>query len=354
VVVILRKAADEKPMKYIFVPADSAQPPIIATMPVVTAGQDAVIKGVWPPPNTDDKFLSKLATKSSKLGDLWLGMFQGPVTGKDEVFILSDTKAKSNNLEDALLVPLLKGSAHIRRYWAESTNTFLLFPYMKKGQDEYELISEQLMADEYPSVWRYLSRQRGILEAREGGRFKNTHWYGYSRPQNLARVRAPKLLCPAMAQKACFFYDESGMWATVGSGGGGGGAYAIILKLEYPASIFFVLGIINSSIATHYLKRFGTTFRGGYFGCDQHTLRSFPIRQIDFNNHTEKKMHDTLVLLVGRMLELNKKLAPIRDTPFSESEELKKEIEKTDKEIDNLVYDLYGFTEAERKIVEGV
>ncbi len=52
------------------------------------------------------------------------------------------------------------------------------------------------------------------------------------------------------------------------------------------------------------------------------------------------------------MFELNKKYAPIHDTPFSESEELKKEIGKTEKAIDNLVYELYGLTEEERKVVE--
>jgi len=55
---------------------------------------------------------------------------------------------------------------------------------------------------------------------------------------------------------------------------------------------------------------------------------------------------------VGKILELNKKLAPIKETYSNEREKLVKEIAKTDKEIDNLVYELYGLTEAERKIIE--
>lgn len=39
--------------------------------------------------------------------------------------------------------------------------------------------------------------------------------------------------------------------------------------------------------------------------------------------------------------------------PSNESDGLKREIERTDKEIDNLVFALYGLTETERKIVEG-
>jgi len=56
---------------------------------------------------------------------------------------------------------------------------------------------------------------------------------------------------------------------------------------------------------------------------------------------------------VDRMLELNKHLAPIRDTYCNERDEILREINHTDNEIDNLVYDLYGLTEEERKIIEG-
>lgn len=45
-------------------------------------------------------------------------------------------------------------------------------------------------------------------------------------------------------------------------------------------------------------------------------------------------------------------LAPIRDTYCNERDELLREIERTDKEIDNLVYNLYGLTEEEKNIVE--
>ena len=58
-----------------------------------------------------------------------------------------------------------------------------------------------------------------------------------------------------------------------------------------------------------------------------------------------------MVKLVDRMLELNKqkhsgKLAP------SQVERIDREIAATDAEIDNLVYDLYGITDEERKMIE--
>jgi hypothetical protein len=58
-----------------------------------------------------------------------------------------------------------------------------------------------------------------------------------------------------------------------------------------------------------------------------------------------------MVTLVERMLELNKqkhsgKLAP------SELERTEPEIASTDAEIDELVYELYGITDKERKLIE--
>lgn len=49
------------------------------------------------------------------------------------------------------------------------------------------------------------------------------------------------------------------------------------------------------------------------------------------------------------MLELHKRLQAIKET---DRELLQRQIDGTDKEIDALVYELYGLTEEEIKIVE--
>jgi hypothetical protein len=79
-------------------------------------------------------------------------------------------------------------------------------------------------------------------------------------------------------------------------------------------------------------------------------LSSLPIRTIDFNNPAEKKMHDDLVSLVEKILELNKQLQKAHFD--SEKEPIERQIAATDKKIDELVYTLYGLTEEEIKIVE--
>ena len=65
----------------------------------------------------------------------------------------------------------------------------------------------------------------------------------------------------------------------------------------------------------------------------------------------DKISHDQLVKLVEQMLELHKRLAAARTPP--ENSSLQRQIAATDSQIDRLVYDLYGLTEEEIKIVEG-
>ena len=57
-------------------------------------------------------------------------------------------------------------------------------------------------------------------------------------------------------------------------------------------------------------------------------------------------IHDDLV---ERMLELNKRL---KGAVGREREELERRIERTDREIDELVYELYGLAEEEIRVVE--
>ena len=57
-----------------------------------------------------------------------------------------------------------------------------------------------------------------------------------------------------------------------------------------------------------------------------------------------------MVALVEQMLALHKRLAGAR-TP-TQKELLQRRIEATDRQIDRLVYELYGLTEEEIKIVE--
>lgn len=110
------------------------------------------------------------------------------------------------------------------------------------------------------------------------------------------------------------------------------------------------LGVLNSKLATYFIKviAFNLT-KGSFTKVRTNQLAKLPIRTINFNNTSEKKLHDNLVTLVDVMLNLNNTNLTAKG---NEKEQIQRQIEKTDREIDEIVYKLYGITEEERKIIE--
>jgi hypothetical protein len=157
-----------------------------------------------------------------------------------------------------------------------------------------------------------------------------------------------KLAIPRLVSRLAAIYDRDAQFYLDNVDVGG-----LTLKQPSDTNYLYIAGLLNSRLIDYYFQRISVTFRGGFRSANRQYLEPLPIRQIDFAVPAEKKAHDGLVALVESMLELNKKLAPIRKTYSHERDELVKEIEKTDREIDNRVYDLYGLTDEEIAIVEG-
>ena len=76
-----------------------------------------------------------------------------------------------------------------------------------------------------------------------------------------------------------------------------------------------------------------------------------PIRTIDFADPADAARHARMVALVEQMLALHQRRAAAR-TPHEQSV-LAAQIAATDRQIDRLVYELYGLNEEEVRIVEG-
>jgi hypothetical protein len=82
---------------------------------------------------------------------------------------------------------------------------------------------------------------------------------------------------------------------------------------------------------------------------DNPVTSRIPFPKIELNNRKDKQIHDELTVLVNEILKLNKK---IQTAKGREKEQIQRQIDKTDREIDNQVYRLYGVTDKERKIIE--
>jgi len=113
----------------------------------------------------------------------------------------------------------------------------------------------------------------------------------------------------------------------------------------------FVLGVLNSKLISYlYVNSSSIATKDDFRQTTLAELRRIPIRAIDFSNPDEKAKHDKMLKLVERMLDLHKKLAAAKIP--DEKTRIQRQITTTDKQIDNLVYQLYSLTDEEIKIVE--
>jgi hypothetical protein len=102
-----------------------------------------------------------------------------------------------------------------------------------------------------------------------------------------------------------------------------------------------VLGLFNSNLANWwFVKKYGVLMEVGGF-----KIGKLPL-PMKWNEQAPG-----LRGVVEQMLSLNKKLIAAKTD--HEKTALQRQIDATDQQIDKLVYELYGLTEEEIKIVEG-
>ncbi|MBU1627090.1 N-6 DNA methylase, partial [bacterium] len=117
-------------------------------------------------------------------------------------------------------------------------------------------------------------------------------------------------------------------------------------------SLLYVMGIVDSKLMAFWHFSFSPKAKKGVFPkILVNDVRGLPIHKIDFADPAEKARHDLMVSLVDRMLTLHKQLAKAK-LPH-DKEALQRQIDATDQQINQLVYQLYGLTEEEVRVVEG-
>jgi len=142
----------------------------------------------------------------------------------------------------------------------------------------------------------------------------------------------PKILVPDIADRSAFALDEAGDFAFTSG-------YGITLKPEVKLSPKYLLALLNSRVLDYFWKQVSTPLRGGFFRYFTQFIEQLPIRPIDFADAAERAQHDAIVSLVDRILSA-KRTIPAADTTALE------------REIDQLVYALYGLTPEEIAIIE--
>jgi len=229
----------------------------------------------------------------------------------------------------------------IRRHGIELGNAFKLSFGLKTGDDSKFLSHSQATVDHKP-----------LLRGKDIHRYFFTFdsefvWYvptkmrahrKTARPGTADRFEQPKVLIRDTGNALQGTFDDEHYYVK---------DVLVVLDADRNAQkLKFLIGLLNSRLMKFYYE---TSFPTLHVQRDE--LASLPIRTIDFDDPAEKALHDKLVALVDNMLELQKKH---HDARMERDKELyERQIKMVDAQIDRLVYDLYGLTEEEIKVVEG-
>jgi hypothetical protein len=269
-------------------------------------------------------------------------IFRGVLTGLNAVFVIDNlTKDKllqKDPKSKEIIKPFLLGD-DIRKYRINYQNKYLIFT--RRGID----------IKQYPAVFEYLKDFKSQLTPKpkewqgstwEGRKPGPYQWYeiqdtiGY-----FPEFEKDKIIFPDIAKESRMSYDKTGYFVA-------NTAYII------PTNDLYLLGILNSKLIFFFYKRIasvlGDADKGGRLRWIFQDVVKIPIRTINLSDPVDKARHDRMVALVTQMLDLNKKL---QDAKLEhEKTLLSRQVAVTDAVIDKLVYELYGLTEEEIRIVE--
>ncbi len=187
-----------------------------------------------------------------------------------------------------------------------------------------------------------LADTQGMIPIMVGGdiaRYEVTNPARYIKKtkKNMELYKSPKLVIVKTGNQCIAAFDDKST-VTMQS------VYNVKLTSS-DTNILSLLGLLNSHLVRFWIAKTCTAYKFLFPQLNQSTVETIPVpvslaaRQKD------------LAQLVERMLKLHKDRAGA--WLAQEKAMLQQQIEATDAQIDKLVYELYGLTEEEIKIVEG-
>jgi len=240
-------------------------------------------------------------------------VFQGIVTGNNTAYILTMQEARAAQLERQLLKPVLHGR-DFERWLVRSDERQILY------------VNGATQLKNFPNAEKWLQRFRAELKERRECVRGVIPWFSLQWPRDRslldrkAKIAVQATRNPRLKLRVVATLDEAGIYGTQGLN-------FVVPRLE-AASLKFILAILNSSVVNHlYATKFlNVAIKAEY-------LKETPIPA------ASPEKQKAVERLVDRILA-----AKARDAAA--------DVSGLEREIDQLVYALYGLTPAEIQIVE--
>jgi hypothetical protein len=283
--------------------------------------------------------LRKIILRGTPLGDFVMGQVQpGIHIPEDDPLVIEEVPAREWLRRDPRSRPLLRRlveGAKIDLYGAGTTGKFyLLIPrgwtaaHMNGAKKPWQWLKHR-----HPLIARHLQPYGEQLKTRAG---PDEMWWESS-CDNFWQESRKKILFPARFSSPAFMSDA-------------GRAIGDETTMAIPSAGLYLPGILNSRLIAF---MFENSVRQAipdrqWFSWDD--LRNLPVYTPDFDRPEDLARHDRMEKLVRRRVDLEKSCRAVKGDP--ERGALQKKIRETDRQIDMLVYDLYGLTPEEIAVVE--
>lgn len=334
--------------------------------------------------------LEQMKLNGIELKKLPISINYGIKTGFNDAFYINDyTRIKLIAVDDKsaeLIKPMVRGRDISPYHITGFEHLICTFPSLKLDIENYRAIKEHLLSFGYDRLKQ--TGDNGARKKTSGKWFETQDSISYH-----AEFAKPKIIYPNMTSVFPFMYDESGML--------GNDKSFILTAQDDSVSLLFLTAVFNSSLAKLWIwwncPELGDNrreIRKVYFehfpvpnATDEQTatlaqyakeraqlsaalqiLCSKVTRNIQREFNLEKlsgKLENWYQIPFNEFLkEVEKNKVKLKLSQKVEWEEyfmqesqkalaIKNQIDATDKEIDQMVYNLYGLSEEEIKIVEG-
>lgn len=266
-------------------------------------------------------------------------IYYGIKTGLNDAFVIDeDVKNELIRVEPNCkqFIKSFLGGRDIKRYESPNANRFfIVIPKGWTNSNVLERDKQKWFQNNFPNLFNHLKAFETAAKKRTD---QGDYWWELRACDYYEEFSKTKIMLPDISLRGNFIIDEKEN-------------YCVNTSYIIGSDDKYLLGILNSVLITFFYSKLSSTYRGGYLRFIYQYVEQIPIKTIDSNNKAEVQIKEQITLLVTQMLEAKKQLAKAKTE--ADKEYLEKKCSTIDRQIDQLVYELYGLTEEEIKIVEG-